>query len=374
MRTTQTYNLLKLSLQHRRITLRKIRHLLDRWFGRKPEFPTLLRFSLFYGCNLRCIMCGQWGSRGTAETKNTKDFLRLEKLCKIIDEAAPYRPEIYVWGGEPTLHPDFGEFITYVKKKKLLCTVNTNGVLLEKFSDVFIKSHVDSIDVSLMGDRDIHDRVVQVPGTFDRVIKGLKLLDETDDGNRPLVKVIITLSSDNINAVEPLLEFIEQHPAIDMTIIQLGWFVPQQSGEIYRERMRKEFGIDALSWQGFRDDTTQERAVISMELIRRIREKGNYRKPVLLFPAIATSAVRSYFTKYEDRFGYTKCWALYRELDIRHNGDVVVCADFPDLVVGSVLRQKVQEIWQGETLNDFRRSVVERGLLSICNRCCGLFR
>jgi MoaA/NifB/PqqE/SkfB family radical SAM enzyme len=319
-------------------------------------------------------MCGQWGIHGTAEAKYIKDFLRLDRLREIVDEAAPYRPEIYVWGGEPTLHPDFGEFITYVKKKNLVCTINTNGVLLERFCNVFIESNVDSLDISLMGNREVHDRVVQVPGTFDRVMKGLELLHNMGKGNRPLVKVIITLSSDNIDAVEPLLEFIEQHPAIDMSIIQLGWFVPQQSGEIYHERMQNEFGINATSWQGFRSDTTRGRAVVSMELIRRIREKGNYRKPFLLFPDIATSAVRSYFTQYEDRLGYTKCWALYRELDIRHNGDVVVCADFPDLVLGNVLRQKVKEIWQGGILNDFRRSVTESGLLSICNRCCGLFR
>ena len=371
---TQTYNLLKLSLRHRRITLKKIGHLFDKWLGKRPEFPTLLRFSLFYGCNLRCTMCGQWGSQGTAETKNIKDFLRMERLREIVDEAAPYGPEIYVWGGEPTLHPDFGEFITYLKKKKLICTINTNGVLLKRFCNVFIDSNVDSLDISLMGNREVHDRVVQMPGTFDLVMKGLEHLHEIGKGNRPLVKVIITLNGDNIDAVEPLLEHIDQHPAIDMSIIQLGWFVPQQSGEIYSERMQREFGINAPSWQGFRSDTTRERAVVSMELIRRIREKGNYRKPVLLFPAIATSAVRSYFTKYEDRLGYNKCWSLYRELDIRHNGDVVMCGDFPDLVVGSVLRQKVKEIWQGETLNDFRRSITERGLLSICNRCCGLFR
>ncbi|MDP3096779.1 MAG: radical SAM protein [Syntrophales bacterium] len=374
MSITQTYNLLRLSVRHRRITLKKIGHFIDKWRSRKNEFPTLVRFSLFYGCNLRCTMCGQWGVSGNAEAKYIKDFMPLEKLREIVDEAALHRPEIYVWGGEPTLHPDFGEFITYVKKKNLICTINTNGVLLERFSDMFIESHVDSLDVSLMGDRDVHDRIVQVSGTFDRVIRGLETIHEKGKGDRPLVKVIITLNSYNVDAIEPLLDRIEQHPAFDMSIIQLGWFVPQHQGEIYRERMRNEFGINAVSWRGFRDDTVQEKAMATMQLIRRIREKGRYGKPILLFPDIETDAIHSYYTQYENRLGQTKCWALYRELDIRHNGDVVVCADFPDLVVGTVLRQKLEEIWQGEILNDLRRSIAERGPLSICNRCCGFFR
>jgi MoaA/NifB/PqqE/SkfB family radical SAM enzyme len=354
--------------------LKKVEHGLNKWLIRKTRFPTLVRFSLFYGCNLRCKMCGQWGDSGTAEAKYTKDFLPLKKLCEIIDEAVPYRSEIYVWGGEPTLHPDFGEFITYVKKRNLTCTINTNGVLLEQYSDLFIQARVDSLDISLLGEREAHDRVVQVPGTFDRVMKGIETLYDKGKEYRPLVKAVITLNSDNLDTIENLLSRIEDHPAIDMSIIQLGWFVKKHQGEIYQERMKEVFGINAVSWQGFLDDTVQEKAMATMELIKRVREEGRYKKPILLFPNIETDAISRYYSDYENRLGQTKCGALYRELDIRHNGDVVVCGDFPDLVVGSVIHQSLQEIWFGKALNDLRKNIQERGLLPICNRCCGFFR
>jgi len=108
--------------------------------------------------------------------------------------------------------------------------------------------------------------------------------------------------------------------------------------------------------------------------VKRIRNVKNYKKPILFFPNIKTKNIVAYYLDHSNNCGYTKCGALNKEIDIRHNGEVVICADFPDYVIGNLNQETIQQIWRGEKLKKFRENINNKGLFSICNRCCGLFR
>ncbi|MBU4360246.1 radical SAM protein [Patescibacteria group bacterium] len=371
----QKINLLKLAIKYPQITKSKIGHWLNKKLKKTNDFPSLVRFFLFYGCNLRCKMCGQWGQKGTSKSDQIKNFLNIKKLKQLIDECEKYKPEIYIWGGEPTLHPDFAEFIKYVKLKKLTATINTNGILLEKYADDILNNKIDSLDVSLIGPPAIHDTVVQVPGAFEKVMAGLELISDKSKRYKykPLIKAIITLNPDNLGDVEKLLYLIENHLAIDMSIVQLGWFTIQEIGKRYEKRMQTEFKISSLSWQGFQDEQASKQAEKIQQLIKDIRCNKKYKKPILIFPNLKTKDIAKYYQNHQELFNYKKCSAVNREIDIRHNGDVVVCADYPDYVIGNLNTQSIQEIWRGEKLKKFRKSI-QKKLLPICPRCCGLFR
>ena len=375
MNLNQNINLLKLAIKYRKITLTKISHWLNKKFFKTNSFPKLVRFFLFYGCNLRCKMCGQWGQKGTSKSDQIKNFLNIKKLKQLIDECAKYNPEIYIWGGEPILHPDFAEFIKYLKTKKLICTINTNGVLLEKYSDDILKNKVDSIDVSLIGTKEIHDFIVQVPGTFGKVMSGLNLIYEKSKNYKykPLIKTIITLNKNNINNVENLLQEIEKKSVIDMSILQLGWFTTEEIGKRYEKRMQNEFNISATSWQGFQNEQIAQDAEKIQNLIKKIRKNKLYKKPILIFPNLKTKNIAKYYQNHQELFNYKKCGAVNREIDIRHNGDVVICADYPDYIIGNLNSQTIKQIWQGKKLKLFRDSINKK-LLPICSRCCGIFR
>ncbi len=370
----QKINLLKLAVKYPQITLAKTQHWLIKKFSKTSSFPQLVRFFLFYGCNLRCKMCGQWGSTGTSEFKQVKNFLNIEKLKQIIDECVRYRPEIYIWGGEPTMHPNFAEFIKHVKSKKLTTTINTNGILLEKYANNILDNKIDSLDISLIGTSEIHNSVVQVPGAFQKVMQGLELILDKQKKykHKPLIKAIITLNKDNLDNIENLLQEIEKNPAIDMSIIQLGWFTAQEIGNKYEKRMLDEFKISATSWQGFQDEQAGHRAEKIQELIKNIKNK-KFKKPILIFPNLKISEIAKYYQDHQKLFKHKQCGAIDREIDIRHNGDIVICADYPDYTIGNLNSQNIKQIWQGEKIKKFRASVNKK-LLPICSRCCGLFR
>jgi radical SAM protein with 4Fe4S-binding SPASM domain len=371
MNPRQTYNLFKAALKYPRISLEKISRFAER-AGPVPVFPRLLRFFLFYGCNLRCRMCGQWGDFGTSRAADVHRFISLEKLVRLLEEARPHHPEIYLWGGEPTLHPDFAAFVHEIKTRKLTCTVNTNGLLLEKHAQTFLENRVDSIDVSLLGTESVHDLIVQTPGSYRQVMRGLAALNRGK--RRPLIKAVVTLSEHNLEAIENLLTDIEMNPAIDLSILQLGWFVPTPAGEKYRERMQKEFETKAESWLGFRDDQAATKIDKIKNLWIKIQNNPVFKKPILLFPDMTPEQITPYFADHGDLLNRSRCGALYRELDIRPNGEVVACGDFPDYILGHVHDQSLQEIWRGDKIRKLRESIVQNGLLPVCNRCCGLFR
>lgn len=373
MALRRTWNLAKLAVRHRRITLAKfpMRRLLP-MSRRSLEFPSSVHFFLYEGCNLRCSMCGQWRRASDSGDGFGKGYLPLDKLKDIIDQAARYRPEIYVWGGEPTLHPDFMAFIRHVKRNRLVCTVNTNGTILHKLADDLVEARVDSLDVSIDGPQDVHDAIRGVKGTYSRVMAGLAKLQEAGR-RRPLIKAVVTLSQANMSHVETLLHELDQNPAVDMLILQLGWFVTSEMGQCYETRMKEDFNLAGPSWKGFLDDNAADRARAVRELVDRV-ERSSLSKPVLLFPDLHGEMIEIYYRNPAETFGRKACQAVLRQVDIRPDGDVVVCADFPDLVIGNVLDQPLREIWTGPKLREFRQSLRDNGLLPICTRCCGLFR
>jgi radical SAM protein with 4Fe4S-binding SPASM domain len=373
MTIAQEVNLIRLAFGFPKLTVKKLE---QKYYGasrKRTEFPALLNFFLYSGCNLKCSMCGQWRTRSTGRSSPETHYLPLQTLKEIIDHAAAFSPEVYVWGGEPTLHPNFAEFMEYLKKKKLVSTVNTNGTRLKDLAEKIIESGLDSIDISIDGPPEIHDSIRGVPGTFLKIIQGLQELERKRVGKKPLVKAVITLSQDNLLHIEKLLEDLDSNSGVHMSIIQLGWFTNTLLGEKHEKQLKSDFGVDAYSWKGFEDNQSHERAKKAREIIQRIRVR-RYKKPILFFPNLSEEMIERYYANPADGLGRTRCKALYREINIRPNGEVVICGDFPDVVVGNVYAQTVKEIWAGERINQFREYVEQRGGMPICNRCCGLFK
>ena len=93
-------------------------------------------------CNLRCVMCGQYGDKGVMKdcaAEETKKILPLETWKKVIDEIAPQRPVTYIWGGEPFLYPDLFPLARYMVEKGLYVSVNTNGTLMERHAEEIVR-------------------------------------------------------------------------------------------------------------------------------------------------------------------------------------------------------------------------------------------
>ncbi|MCJ7641037.1 MAG: anaerobic sulfatase maturase [Desulfobacterales bacterium] len=94
----------------------------------------------------------------------------------------------FVWqGGEPTLlEIDFFKRVVdlqkpFLKRKTITNSLQTNGTLLTDKWCRFLKQHNFMVGISLDGPKEVHDRYRRDRkgnGSFDRVMRGLKLLQE----------------------------------------------------------------------------------------------------------------------------------------------------------------------------------------------------
>jgi len=109
-------------------------------------------------CNIRCRNCYNL-DRSYIKTLN--------EVKKEIDLAIEKRnlQTITLLGGEPTLHPDITEIISYVKSKRLICQLLTNGIVLMQdkngtFLNSLLRSGLDRILLHIdIGQNHIHENI-----------------------------------------------------------------------------------------------------------------------------------------------------------------------------------------------------------------------
>ena len=79
------------------------------------------------------------------------------------------------------------------------------------------------------------------------------------------------------------------------------------------------------------------------------------------------------FEDYRQQFMHKSCERPFKMLTINPKGQVVLCcADmYSDVVMGDVHEQRLEEIWNNELFNDYRRKLSEQGRenLKLCDGC-----
>lgn len=124
-------------------------------------------------CNLRCIHCY------AGADSQQKQGLPAHVLTRVLDEAAAIGcRKVQFTGGECTLRKDLPDLILHAKSKKFeLVEIFTNGTLLDESLVSFLARHGVEVALSLHSSRpEIQDRIAGVPGSLERIIKGLEYL------------------------------------------------------------------------------------------------------------------------------------------------------------------------------------------------------
>ncbi|MDP6683024.1 MAG: radical SAM protein [Desulfobacterales bacterium] len=196
---------------------KSIIHAVKSSFNLKPWY---LIFAVTGRCNLRCAMCFY---HENLTRNNQKHELALTE----IEQIAPHFSNIYqltLTGGEPLLRDDCSEiaktFAKHTPVKRI--TLTTNGTLPERikaFVTNFCKTYPNinlSVNLSIDGIREHHDRIRGAPGSFDRLMKSYDLLDGLmKDWPNLSRATATTVSQINEEEIFELLEFIDENLKIE---------------------------------------------------------------------------------------------------------------------------------------------------------------
>jgi len=337
--------------------------------------PRVVSFKLTHLCNLRCEMCGQWGPVGNASRLNA-DTLRqqmaLPELQAILDQAVSWRPGmIYLWGGEPFLHPDLLDLVAYIRRKGLYCLVTTNGTRLVETADELVSHGLHTLRVSLDGPPEIHDRIRGRPGTFAQAVEGIGAVRKAKESRGaawPLVEIFCTISPSNYGCLEALVDQLEP-VGVDAITFGHMMHVPQHVGERHQRLFRQLFDVEALAWRGFAQDVTGMDANALMETVGRLQRRPapfpiNFEPPLRSLEDIPT-----YYQDPSLLFPEKHCRGPWLWAEIHPNGDLSFCDEYPDYIVGNVLQDGFAQVWNGPKARYFRKQVLACNRFPICTPC-----
>ena len=334
----------------------------------------LVYFKLTPACNLRCVMCGQFGDKGNMKdcvAEETKKVLPLEQWKKFIDEIAPQHPVTYIWGGEPFLYPDLFPLAKYMVEKGLYVSVNTNGTLMERHAEQIVRDKWSTIFVSLDAFRDVNDSL-RGKGAYDKVIAGFKAINEEKKkrkSNYPIMGMVTVVTNRNYLDLANLTDASREYN-IDLHMVNLGTYTNDNIVATQRTFMREKLDTDIDCLESYNTGYNLNIDGEKLHGILKDIQDNDYGHPIITVPTLNPEKTHTYYAELETPVR-NHCIVPWCQANVNYNGDVHFCADYPDYILGNITQQSFKEIYNGDRANKFRKAIhaCEGGMFPGCLRC-----
>ena len=180
------------------------------------SFPPYVLIEPTSICNIRCIMCFQVDKSFTK--KEYMGRMPWEIFTKAVDEIAENNCQAITLAsrGEPTLHPQLGEMLMYIKNKGILdLKLNSNATrLTEKLSRDILEAEVKEVVFSVdAGTKETYESI-RVKGKFDQVVNNIKNFNKIRKNEFPNSKTTTRISGVKVNDtqdIKQMTEFWKEH-------------------------------------------------------------------------------------------------------------------------------------------------------------------
>lgn len=269
-------------------------------------------FELTYLCNEKCVHC----YRGVIDDNDNKRQLDVIKCKSLIDELYEMKCfHLSFTGGDPFLFRGFLELLEYVKKKKFVFDIFTNGLYLfenEYALNKIIELNPRRVLFSIYGaNSKTHDNITKLNGSFYKTLEVIKKL--RDKGVTVILNVM--LLNNNIKEIDQIIKFIKElnvEYRVGMSIIK-----------------KNDGGIEPLKY--FINDK-----LVMRNIIKKLFDKGIYNVNVPI----------------NKNKGDLICGAGVASMCISPNGEVYPCVSLKK-ILGSVWLQSLKEIWYSPVRKEY---------------------
>lgn len=367
MYISEIYQKLKFAIYEPDYAFYSVKSKILNLFGRKIKPPKKIVFLLVVRCNLSCSMCalGENLNKRTLSPSLLDEEILLDDIKSIVDFARSVNSSIWLTGGEPLLHTQWSKIAEYIKKKKLRCYLQTNGILLEKYKNEIIE-YIDFLNVSVDGTPTTHDVVRGRKDAFNRILSGLELIDEEKkkkSRKKPYINICYTVTPENYTSVDELIKIL-QESKIDIAGFNFQHleFVNSALLEKYKKRFEKE-GKNKDMLEIFLQNNTYIDTEYLIQKIKELKHKKlNFN--VTFSPDISFEDIKEYYhnPEYISKKIFRKCKRPYEEVFIHPSGEVWTC---PSINIGNIKEEKFENIWEKFI------SKISKNKDTVCNDCLG---
>ena len=278
-------------------------------------------------CNLSCPECPS----GLKSFTRPIGTIRIDAFKQNIDKV--YKETLYLnfyFQGEPFLHKNFLDMVSYASSRGLYTATSTNAHFLDnEMARKTIQSGLDRLIVSIDGvTQEVYEQY-RIGGNLSKVLEGV------------------------FNLVKWKKKLKSRTP---MIVFQYLVVKPNEHQIDKAKKLAKELGVDDI-W--FKTAQVYDHQHDPNKLIPTIDKYSRYKK-LITGESILKSTMKS------------NCWKMWHSNVITWDGKVVPCCFDKDAnhVMGNIADNSMKEIWKNNKYNDFRLELMKgRKNIDICSNC-----
>lgn len=375
-----------------------------------PAWPLEVFVEVSNLCNLKCAMCGTFSAVNPRKymlmSEVDREFYDAGGLNRSTESVLRHALSVHAFGyGEPTIHPQFQEFIGYLSSFGLLVDFFTNGMRLDQhMCEFLVSSNVGIVYISFSGATKEDYENLYIGGEFETVLEGIRRLhlEKQVRGSRyPRIQIN---SIGYEHHICRLVEFVEVMASVGVTHISvkraspdipllndhISIFRPWVEGEIVKRAAARatELGVSLethvyessavaseqewehakqqLSYCREHSDHAEWRTRVEIAdlktLSKTIEPLPNRSRMILPRSAmeLPETEVAEYLQLQRVDPSVTPCMEPFKTIYIQQDGTVKPCCFAPRGVppLGDINKHSAEQVWRGAGYRATRQAIL----------------
>jgi radical SAM protein with 4Fe4S-binding SPASM domain len=303
----------------------------------------------------------------TRKTWNPQHELTIPEIVSTTRQTLPWSM-ITVTGGEPFVRKDIMDLLgeltrlrpTHLVTNATLVTKEQSHWLVNNAANSMMGRGLATIGISLEGPASLHDRVVGVPGSYEKAMSFVQHVVETRrsrGAKLPLVDIKIVLSRDNWEAL-PAFRRELASTGVDLVTVQI------QNNQV------SAYGIpaDDLSAHLKVPPPVETIPASAIEPLLRILTDEGKRAPgrIRYTPPIPLSSIVAHYNGNLTP-SCLDCHATWTTAHVGPYGDLFPCFSYS---MGNIRNNSLMKIWNGLPYRQFRTALKRAQAFPGCVGCC----
>lgn len=281
--------------------------------------PIKINFDITYNCNAKCRFCS------VRSIEKFTDSQIAKKVIDVLSDNNVFR--INFFGGEPLLHPDIIELVSYAKKRGMATSMVSNGFLLTNKVAENLRGNLEVIGLSVHGLAKMHDYLTGSKGGFNKVLRALKVCKT----NNIRTGVNFTLTKINGMQLKKLADLLVKKFEIDF--FEINRFISSgENNQIHLSEL--EPSIDDIN-----------KALSDIDELSRKYSSTKFKMAIYIPLCLIKN-------KKHFRF-ISPCGAGQDYCSIHSNGNLKFCS-YSKKVLGNILSDDVKNIWNNQFFEQYR--------------------